>query len=743
MARPSRTGGKTSEAKARNASPAKGRKTTKTKPRIAPAATRVKRRSVSDPSKDLKEAREQQAATAEILKVIASSPDDVQPVFEAIVASANRLIGGFSTAVYRFVDGILSSGGLHAGQPGRGRDVEEPVSAARPNLRVFDRRMLAERSARSPTPKAEPSAVERIARGRAAFEAVVCAPDEQGNAIGVIAVSRRSPGVFSASRRIAADLRRPGRDRHRERAAVQRDAGGAGATDRDGRHPEGHRQFAVGRAAGVRGHRGAIEPAGQGLSTTVYSLVDDTLHLMAFTPTSPEADAALQASFPGRCPGFPGASGSAGAKSSTSPTPKSNWPNFPSCWKWRGCAASAACCSSRCCAKGPYRHHQRHAGDAGWFADHHVQLLQTFADQAVIAIENVRLFDEVQAKTRDLSEALTYQTGSSNILSVIASSPTDVGPVLQAIVESACELCDAYDAIIASEGRRRARASRASRSDTDEPGAMAQSPNFALRTRHRRPRASAPSRHAFRRRRGISESDRRCRARWPSHHAECADAARRRKHWNDRASSHRSESVQRQTDRLAADLRRSGGDRHRQCPAVRGGAGEARATSRSRWSSRPPPRRCSRSSAASPGELEPVFQKMLENATRVCGANFGTMTSVRRQAASPVVALYNVPHAFADAAGHALFRPHPQSGLGRYPEPNRSFRSRHADSIALPRRRSRRHRDRPISREREHSSRTDAQGRRIDRRHRDLPSGSPAVHRQADRRWSPTSPSRP
>ena len=101
MARPSRTGGKTSEAKARNASPAKGRKTTKTKRRIAPAATRVKRRSVSGPSKDLKEAREQQAATAEILKVIASSPDDVQPVFEAIAASAKRLIGGFSTAVYR------------------------------------------------------------------------------------------------------------------------------------------------------------------------------------------------------------------------------------------------------------------------------------------------------------------------------------------------------------------------------------------------------------------------------------------------------------------------------------------------------------------------------------------------------------------------------------------------------------------------------------------------------------------
>src|SRR4029077_7315308 len=67
------------------------------------------------------------------------------------------------------------------------------------------------------------------------------------------------------------------------------------------------------------------------------------------------------------------------------------------------------------------------------FTNHHVQLLQTFADQAVIAIENARLFDEVQARTRDLTEALTFQTGSSNILSVIASSPTDVEPVLKAI----------------------------------------------------------------------------------------------------------------------------------------------------------------------------------------------------------------------------------------------------------------------------------------------------------------------
>ena len=85
---------------------------------------------------------------------------------------------------------------------------------------------------------------------------------------------------------------------------------------------------------------------------------------------------------------------------------------------------------------------------AGAFPQRQIELVQTFADQAVIAIENARLFDEVQAKTRDLTEALTYQTGSSNILRVIASSPTDVEPALKAIVDSACELCEADDAIV-------------------------------------------------------------------------------------------------------------------------------------------------------------------------------------------------------------------------------------------------------------------------------------------------------
>jgi GAF domain-containing protein len=77
------------------------------------------------------------------------------------------------------------------------------------------------------------------------------------------------------------------------------------------------------------------------------------------------------------------------------------------------------------------------------FTDKQVELATTFADQAVIAIENVRLFDEVQARSRELSESLEQQTANSEVLSVISSSPGDLRPVFDAMLANAARICEA------------------------------------------------------------------------------------------------------------------------------------------------------------------------------------------------------------------------------------------------------------------------------------------------------------
>ena len=610
---------------------------------------------------ETKEALERQTATADILKVIASSPSDVQPVFEAIAESARRLLGSHTAVVTRVIDGVVHFAAGTAENEAALHGVQGllpyPLSSTRIHARVARTRELAVNTDVDASDL--PQNIKEFARAIGWRSMLVVPMLRNSIAIGTIGITRREAGSFDdktigllktfADQAVIAIEN--ARLFNETQEALERQTATADILKVIASSPSDVQP--VFEAIAERSNRLV-----QGLSTTVQSLVDDTLHIMAFTRTSPEADAALQASFPRPLSRFPWGERIRRGEIVHISDVEVELAEFPALLE------VARLRGFRSMLFVPLLREGTVIGiisvtqvAPGRFGDHHVQLLQTFADQAVIAIGNVRLFDEVKAKTRDLSEALTFQTGSSNILSVIASSPTDVEPVLQAIVESACELCEAYDAIIALK-------------DGDE---------LALRAHH-----------------GPIAMNR---ERWPNHRTSLSGRAiadRAPVHLRDVLSDEGAEFP------IGQEMSRLDGVRSMlSVPMIRDGdaigtivlrrievnpfndkqvallqtfadqaviaIGNVRLFEQVQQRTRDLTESLEQQTAtsevlevisASTGELEPVFQKMLENATRICGAHFGAMALYDGNNFRNV-ARYNAPPAFADAP--RTFQFHPQS----------------------------------------------------------------------------------
>jgi two-component system NtrC family sensor kinase len=179
-----------------------------------------------------------------------------------------------------------------------------------------------------------------------------------------------------------------------------------------------------------------------GFSTAVYRFADGMAYLVALTPTTPAADEILKRAFPRPTAGLPQFERVLAGK-------MFEIPNVDETLKaeLRKIATARGVCSV---LGVPLVNNDKTIGlitvtrkETGSFADHHVKLLQTFADQAVIAIENARLFEDLQAKTRDLEESLERQTATSEVLQVISSSPGELRPVFESMLANATRICGA------------------------------------------------------------------------------------------------------------------------------------------------------------------------------------------------------------------------------------------------------------------------------------------------------------
>ena len=407
-------------------------------------------------ARDLAEALEQQTATSEILRVISSSPTDIQPVLDTVAESAARLCEAFDASVYRR-DGdrlllVAHQGPIPVGPVG---EFTLPVRGTAAGRSVLDARTVHVADVQT---EADEFPESNAQARRTGFHTVLIVPlMREGLAIGAISLRRTEVQLFT-ERQVAllttfaaqAVIAIENVRLFEELEARNRDL--MVALDRQTATSEILRVIA-GSQTDVQPVFDAIVLSAvrlcRGFFGAVFRYDGEVVSLAAQHNLPPEGLEAMRRTYPrplapdimaGRALLSRAVVHIHDAASDTeSPTT----------------AAVARAAGFRTSISVPMMREGQAVGTINVsrremqpFSDTEIALLKTFADQAVIAVENVRLFTELEARNRDVTEALEQQTATAEILRVISRSPTDFQPVFDTIVRNAATVCGANDAVL-------------------------------------------------------------------------------------------------------------------------------------------------------------------------------------------------------------------------------------------------------------------------------------------------------